>query len=949
MRVLLCSLLCAGFALASQAATVSLTSPPRVVGPGDLALHVFRVANPTDAPQEVRLSLELPQGWSALPISPTLSLEPGDAESLFVTVQVPLGAGAGDYTVRLAAKWNDAEASATAQVTVRQVAGLEVDVPQGRDALPGTVVSYEFVLINRGNTVDRYTVTAQSSQRHSVRVHPAQLPLAPLERGTVVVEVEIPPTAPAGRDRLLVEIQSTAGPAVRHEAVLFTTVLPPHPELIVGSTEAEVEAQLEGRLEFDLLGGYRYSPLSFAGRTYLLQGTLSFDVRTTGPWGNPPLRLDTASLSYSHPRFLLRAGEFTTALPPFTGLTVSGMGLDLFGDNASLSLLSGWRQGESRFAGAITLSGNRYELGTAYRETRSEQERLRSLAGWVSHTLGEHVEIEVTGSLSLGPNTLAGGLRTALRVEIDPLVLLNLAWHSVAENVPSPLADQHGMSVAGRISVSPLAFRFSSRWVWDGPQWGCPADAPFRAELTSSLDWAPEDWPVSFFAAFSGRRGWSEAGEELERIQNAQVGLRGGQAPLTFYIAGVLRKDEKFPNGNAVVRTDYEQRFTLTGDAGETTLSLQQRATFDMDGSALERNWQIGLSARLHNSPYAALLSWKHESPNVRFELGLNGRLTQGLEAGFTASADWNEQGRVASLKLGVSFEYSFLCLPPFLPARGWLEGTVLADQSGVEGAVLVAGGHKVATDAEGQFLFPPLEPGRYALSVERLPTGVRLVDPEPVEAVVELDRRTQVTIHCERLAEVRGAVFDDREKVGERRAGDPGVQGVVVALLKGEHRLEWDSTDSAGRFTFPQLSPGQYAISLDEASLPERYEPTTPSELTVEVGPGETKEVEFGVWQRPREVLVAPTPPLADFDWSPLVPKEGEIIAFDASLSVAGDGEIVAYQWDFTGDGQPDATGQKTSWTFSDSGVYWVTLVVQDELGQQDELALPIEVRPGD
>ncbi len=950
MRAFICSFVCAGLAFATQAATVQVTSPPRAVEPGDLALHVFRVANPLDAPLEIGLSLELPQGWSALPISPRITLDPEEAETVFVTAQVPPGAEAGEYAVGLVARWDGQQAAATAEVTVRQVAEVAVEAPQGKGVPPGETAVYTFLVTNRGNTVDRYTLAADSARRYSLRVDPPELSLAPMERGTVTVEVGVPPTAAAGRDRLLLVIQSTAAPALRREVTLFTTVLPPHPELIVGHTRAEVDARLGGELEYDLVTDYRHSSLSFSGRTSLLGGVLSFGLQTSGPWGDPPLGVDRARLEYTHDQTRLRAGELSMTLAPLSGLSGSGVAVDLFQGRGSLSLLSDWHEGEGMFGGTVTVLGNTWELGTAYRETRDAEEHLRALAGRISHFLGEHVEFKLAACLARDSAFQDEGLQAALRVEVDQVVILHLAWHSVGAIIPSPLADEEGMSISGRFAAAPLAFRFASRWVRNNPHRLAPGGSPSRIELSSSLDWAPEDWPMAFWGGFSGRREWDGAGEEVERIQEAQLALSGGEAPLTFRLWGSLRIDEEVPNGHTFLRTAYNQQFTLTGDLLVCTLSLGQKAVFDHPGNALvEGGWEVALSARLVDAPHSLSLNWRHEGPDVTAELELEGPLAEDFGAGFVAAADWDDGGDVASLRLGFVFQHSFLWAPPFLPARGWLEGRVLAEDVPVEGAVLAAAGLKVATDAEGVFLFPPLEPGPYAVAIDRLPPAVRALDPEPVEAVVKLDERTHIVIRCERLAEVRGLVFDDRDQEGERHPDDPGLAGITVALLEDAEPVESTTTGSAGRFSFSRLSPGNYTVRLRTDSLPARFEPTTPTELKVELDPGAVVEVEFGAWQRPREVVIAPTPPLADFEWEPSVPQAGESVAFDAGLSAAGDAEIVAYRWDFTDDGETDATGREASWTFAEPGVYWIELTVEDALGFEDELTLPIEVTPAD
>jgi parallel beta-helix repeat protein len=74
---------------------------------------------------------------------------------------------------------------------------------------------------------------------------------------------------------------------------------------------------------------------------------------------------------------------------------------------------------------------------------------------------------------------------------------------------------------------------------------------------------------------------------------------------------------------------------------------------------------------------------------------------------------------------------------------------------------------------------------------------------------------------------------------------------------------------------------------------------------------------------------------PVADFTWSPRNPKVGATVTFDASSSSDFDGSIVQYEWDFNGDGKPDATGKQASFTVrSLEDLQKVTLKVIDNEG---------------
>jgi hypothetical protein len=75
--------------------------------------------------------------------------------------------------------------------------------------------------------------------------------------------------------------------------------------------------------------------------------------------------------------------------------------------------------------------------------------------------------------------------------------------------------------------------------------------------------------------------------------------------------------------------------------------------------------------------------------------------------------------------------------------------------------------------------------------------------------------------------------------------------------------------------------------------------------------------------------------PPIADFTWSPAIPKVGELVTFNASASTPDGGEIVSYEWDF-GDGQ-HASGKIVTHIYTSAGNFTVTLNVTDSEGFWD------------
>ncbi|WP_255193045.1 PQQ-binding-like beta-propeller repeat protein [Natronobeatus ordinarius] len=76
--------------------------------------------------------------------------------------------------------------------------------------------------------------------------------------------------------------------------------------------------------------------------------------------------------------------------------------------------------------------------------------------------------------------------------------------------------------------------------------------------------------------------------------------------------------------------------------------------------------------------------------------------------------------------------------------------------------------------------------------------------------------------------------------------------------------------------------------------------------------------------------------PPVAELEYEdPVLVDEPTV--FDATASQPGDAPISEYRWDFTGDGEIDATGSQVEYTFEDERPYEVRLLVVDENGIAD------------
>jgi PKD repeat protein len=84
--------------------------------------------------------------------------------------------------------------------------------------------------------------------------------------------------------------------------------------------------------------------------------------------------------------------------------------------------------------------------------------------------------------------------------------------------------------------------------------------------------------------------------------------------------------------------------------------------------------------------------------------------------------------------------------------------------------------------------------------------------------------------------------------------------------------------------------------------------------------------------------------PAVALFTYSPLLPRIGETVTFNASASYDSDGEITGYAWDF-GDGTGD-TGMIVEHSYENAGGYLVKLTVTDNIGLNSTKTVNLRIR---
>ncbi len=934
--------------LTEEVSLVRLSREVQVL-PGAVAVHIWEVTNTSADSLSLKLSAEAPQAWEILGVPKELLLAPGSSEYLFVTVLVPKTAVAGTYAVRLRVTWNGKEAVGEGPVEVRGVAALELSFPSPASAPPGESLSSEVFLRNRGNSVDRVSLEAWTAVGWPVQVSPKEVVLAPGEGKALRVEVSVPPTAPPSREVVFLRARSGVEPSVEARIAWYITVLPPGPEKILGTALAELRMKAYGDFSVGLLEGGRSSFLGVSGRGTLLGGSLDLNLRFSGPWATSPYTLLDFSALYDRGNARAEAGRISLAFSPLLSpLGFWGLLGRLSLEELSFSFGSGWEGESGRAGGSFLWRPEWGELGGAYREERTPTFHSQAGTLFVLFRLSREMGLRLQGGAGRvrGLTRFAG--LTQISVEIPDLFFGELRLFAADPDFPGLFRDQMGFLLSGRLGGE-TGVRFAVTLSRDHVR-----GFPFAIRSGTQLAWdlGLEGWPFSLSLGADLRRAQdTRTPPELdERSLRGEIAGRFSGENISLIARGIWQEYRDFVAGITRLFSEYQQRLDLKlTEALGAVLEFTERAVWD-EGGLLS----AGASANLELFAGGFRVGFQYGKEGGTLRASLAWKPVPILSLKPAVEAAWDEEGELRRFSFSFGFSYEFPWTPPFLPDKGWVSGRVFADlngdgeedpgEPGVAGAVLVLNGVRVSSGTDGKFKFPPIPPGNYLLRLESGPAGFGL--PQAREVRVHLGQEVSVPVPLTPLASISGFVFQDLNANGVPDANEPGYARAMLRLILPDGTAQEILTDPAGKFFWPDLPPGVYRLELLLESLPPRLEVTTERVLELVLRPGERKEASFGVREKPRPVILI-QPPLAEFTWSPRIPRVHEPVLFDGTLSQAFGAEIVSYVWDFDGDGVADAEGQRVIWAFTAAGLYLVELKVTDSLGLTGLVQYLVEVRP--
>ncbi|NLZ44709.1 MAG: hypothetical protein GX894_07615 [Clostridia bacterium] len=840
--------------------------------PGEFITYLFQIRNQSTTGKTLTASAVSAQDWPLLTSEEEIVIPPGGQGLFAVSIWIPAAAFGGTED-SLTVHFTGPEFSSSYNLTtrVKVTTKFSLTFPERVTGQQGESLQIPVTLVNEGSTTRSFSLEAISERRWRVNWETAGITLAPGEKNTIHLQVNIPASVVAGAiDTLYLRVTAAA-------------------------TENAEASSKEDRLSVVVRKAY-HPPMERENRIPVYSN-FSFTL-------SPPL--DPASY-FTWATTLGLNGEIHPLL--HYNLYLAGESEEeLFSPSALFLGLTGekWYLQAGRFSsywpGLIAAPSTATNL---YLQTRG----VKPFSLWLG-----------AGKDFISPAWLGGiidlpeeNLRWLLLVPIEKSRL-----HGVLETRYTPAAtlqnwrwsyrhalgfDNNGLLNQGELSLQKLAL-----------------DWRFTAALSGGknfhFEYAPEEDESAYTGAYATSFG--AANLNLEYYLSPGLTLEPG---VTFRVATVGHKQRtsytlqnrfSFPGAYLLIRRRQDlygqtekgaelgfsnewQRREANSYQGTAALSLSRKNTSDTVRfygrlrrwfyassyleAAYDQRWETTPTG--FSTPFALGLRWYHllysnwegygsiyfhDDPTISsgyysLQAATGYWFTPGTFLQLRATARWDEQETTLS-KIELYLYYRDLF---FLPAPwGGIEGRVFLDRNrngrfdpdepGIPGiTVYLDGEAKAITGERGYFLLSRLKKGEYLLSFPQEETSGYLA---PTAKRVSLQENRVVTVDIPALPpfDIKGLVFIDKNKNGLHDPGEPPAGRVQLLLYPadGGEPLATFVTGPDGSFFLPGLFPGSYRLEAVAETLPGF---TTAEPVTLTVQDSAPLLLPFPLYEEEREI----------------------------------------------------------------------------------------------
>lgn len=320
-------------------------------------------------------------------------------------------------------------------------------------------------------------------------------------------------------------------------------------------------------------------------------------------------------------------------------------------------------------------------------------------------------------------------------------------------------------------------------------------------------------------------------------------------------------KEERISNYGSSLNTsfDFASKFSLNSYVnylgGEQGVTGYEQ--FYYGGSLLFRGGNRFSMTLNYNSNF----EWKYyTSDRSLLSLNLTTRLFKNHELNLNVNQNL-KKNTLNKKECNVQLRYAYILNFPVSIRKdvGSVSGSfVNHGVAKVGGIRLNLNGIVVLTDKEGRFRFPAVPVGAAILGIDASSLGLNTIveNPGPYKVNIEPGKTTVIELALTKSAVIAGQLII-KEDTRANQKGFISVKDQLTPLIievsnKSEVYRVFSNAD--GGFRFNDLRPGSWQVKIYTNNLPSGYQIET-TQYDVELTPGDTKEIEFSVSKKARQI----------------------------------------------------------------------------------------------
>ncbi|MCI0706273.1 MAG: SPOR domain-containing protein [Ignavibacteriae bacterium] len=884
------ALLCGSvsFSHAQGIRLISNAGDSLVAKPGSVVTAAVTITNRTARKQTYDPKLLLPAGWRAVTRESAFELQPNASDvrllTFAVSSEVPAGRYEIRYTVSDRAKPRN-ESTVTLRVGVQAVRKIEIQlVDKPRFIVAGSTYRVEFLLTNKGNAPAVALLSAQSVLDFPMKLDIERVELAPRSSRSVVVTV----TTPSGiitktlhnfeLSARFADEQQASTKAVSLVEIIpnVTAVEDQYHELPVYVSLRGVGMESDLRAQVQVGGSGSFSEKGDDRIDFLFRGPSTQQYSILG-------QQDEYRIHYSRSGLELYAGDGNFALTPLTEL-----GRYATGAGGKVSVGDFAFQGYYNETRWYSPSQKQYGGGVSYAVTESEQvgvqylKKLEAAVGGVNSDIATvrglvdrwqfaRVDAEYAMGKAQGKRGDAYALRLnggerwlhydVRYVHADPL------YSGYYRDVNFASAN-FSLSLFGGVRLEAYARSEERNLRRDTTAFTAPQDQYFQIGTGYS----------SFVSVYYRRVQQKDLmpSSQYQRVEDvAQIQLGYNLMGVDVYAnADFGRTYDRLQNKQAPSKRfalfstirpttgqSYNASLEYTDDQNLLTGDKQKRYSI-----GLQAWFSLGESTTAQLGGYTSRTTGSFEQTYNSLEFVLEHKFpfnhkiaVRGKQNDFTPTFGIRERAYAVEYLIPINIPVKRLT------TSGSVSGKVVDAVGRGMGNVLVNIGTEAAvTDRNGNFFFAAVPPEKQYLIVDRATIGLDklTLQPMPMELVVRGGEEERVDINVVQSASLTGTVtvynFAEENPLDTARqqlvdAG--GYQGIIVEISNGSesHRR---ISDNLGRFTFTDVRPGRWTMSVVAGQLPQ-YHFVERQSYDVALQPGLSSTADIRILPRRRTIQI--------------------------------------------------------------------------------------------